>query len=220
MDKPKLSYRFLRGVVRTFTPNVQTFWEEPFCGEPSIFVCNHARAMGPIDMCAYFPLRDELRLWMNDSVLHPSLVPAYVRQDYWYKPGTWRARVLNCFVPYLAALALPAVLHSAPYVPVYHDMRVVKTFRLSIQALQQGYSVVVFPEQPAGYHEREEQLNSGFLLIARMAYQKMGRALRFYPVHIDPETRRIDVRKPLLYDPATALDEQQPAILSALKEQI
>lgn len=220
MEKPKLSYRFLRGAVRLFTPRVQTFWEEPFGGEPSVFLCNHARAMGPIDMCVYFPLRDGIRLWMNDSVLHPSLVPAYVRQDYWYKPGTWRARILNCFVPYLAALVLPAVLRNAPYIPVYHDMRVVKTFRASIDALRQGYSVVIFPEQPAGYHEREEQLNSGFLLIARMAYQKMGLALRFYPVHIDQAARRIDVRAPLCYDPTAPLSDQQPAIMSALQELI
>ena len=43
-------YRCLRAVVRAVTPRMTTTWEEPFSGNPSIFVCNHVGAFGPIDM--------------------------------------------------------------------------------------------------------------------------------------------------------------------------
>lgn len=47
-------YRCLRAVVRAVTPRMTTTWEEPFSGNPSIFVCNHVGAFGPIDMVVKF----------------------------------------------------------------------------------------------------------------------------------------------------------------------
>ena len=60
-------YRCLRAVVRAVTPRMTTTWEEPFSGNPSVFVCNHVGAFGPIDMVVKFPLRDEVRVWMLHS---------------------------------------------------------------------------------------------------------------------------------------------------------
>ena len=37
-------YRCLRAVVRAVTPRMTTSWEEPFSGNPSVFVCNHVGA--------------------------------------------------------------------------------------------------------------------------------------------------------------------------------
>ena len=57
----KRSYRFWRGLVRAACPRMRTEWAQPFTGEPSVFICNHAGALGPIAMCARFPLADQLR---------------------------------------------------------------------------------------------------------------------------------------------------------------
>ena len=79
-------YRCLRAVVRAVTPRMTTTWEEPFSGNPSVFVCNHVGAFGPIDMVVKFPLRDEVRVWCNEGIMNRKTCPAYVRQDYWWKP--------------------------------------------------------------------------------------------------------------------------------------
>ena len=47
-------FKFLRGAIRFFTKPMKTIWEVPFEGKPSIFVCNHDRAFGPIAMNAHF----------------------------------------------------------------------------------------------------------------------------------------------------------------------
>lgn len=41
------AYERLCAFVRAVTPAMTTQWEEPFRGEPSVFVCNHAGAFGP-----------------------------------------------------------------------------------------------------------------------------------------------------------------------------
>ena len=126
-------YRCLRAVVRAVTPRMTTTWEEPFSGNPSVFVCNHVGAFGPIDMVVKFPLRDEVRVWCNEGIMNRKTCPAYVRQDYWWKPGCRLEPLYNATLPYIAAAVLPPILQSAPTIPVYHDARVMTTMRQSMK---------------------------------------------------------------------------------------
>ena len=47
-----------------------------------------------------------------------------------------------------------------------------------------------------------------------------GKALKFYPVHVDRAARRITVSKPVPYDPALPLKEQEDGIIQALSKSI
>ena len=80
-------YTVLRGTCRVVMPKMRAEWAVPFDGQPSVFCPNHAGAFGPIDMCVFFPLSDHCHPWLNAAVMDPKLVPAYVRQDYWWRPG-------------------------------------------------------------------------------------------------------------------------------------
>jgi len=218
--KLKRSYRILRGLVRVCTYRMRTEWEVPFVQEPSVFVCNHAGAMGPIDFCAKFPLADQLHPWMNAQVLRARLVPAYVRQDYWWDPHSRWAPVLTRTLPYIAAAVLPPVLGTAPTIPVYHDMRVIRTIRESLRVLKEGEHLVIFPEQPSGHGTRESELNRGFLQIAPAYARATGKAMVFWPVNIDIPHRVFRVGKPLYYDPHQSLDVQADALLAAFSRGI
>lgn len=138
-------YTVLRGTCRVVMPKMRAEWAVPFDGKPSVFCPNHAGAFGPIDMCVFFPLSDHCHPWLNAAVMDPKLVPAYVRQDYWWRPGCRLEPLYNATLPYLAAAVLPPILRSVPGVPVYHDMQVIKTFRKSIEYLRQGEHLIIFP---------------------------------------------------------------------------
>ncbi len=209
-------YRVLSALIRGVTPRMKTIWEEPFDGEPCVFVGNHAGAFGPIDMCVKFPLRDQNFIWMNASVLHPKEVPAYVRQDYWWKPGCKLEPLYNATLPYMAAAVLPPILRLAPTVPVYHDMRVMTTMRQSIRHLKEGHNLVIFPEQPSGYQSHHDWINTGFLQVAPMYYKATGKVLKFYPVHLDYRKHVFKVAKPIAFDPERTLEEQTPALVEVL----
>ena len=212
----KKSYVFLRGVVRLFSRKMTTEWTQPFNGEPSVFCPNHAGAFGPIDMCAYFPLCDSCHPWFNAAVAERKEVPAYVRQDYWWEPGCRLEPLYNATLPYLAAAILPPILHTVPGVPVYHDARGIRTFRKSLEYLKQGEHLIIFPQQPDGYQSHRMTLNKGFLQLAPMAYRTLGLALQFYPVHIDYKHRKFIVGKPVRFDPARKLSEQENELLEGI----
>lgn len=213
-------YTFLCGTARAVLPDMTTTWAVPFDGEPSVFCPNHAGAFGPIAMCAFFSLRDDSRPWFNAAVMDPKQVPAYVRQDYWWKPGCRLEPLYNATLPYLAAAILPPILRSVPGVPVYHDMQVIKTFRKSVEFLRQGKHLVIFPQQPSGHGMHHEELNKGFLQIAPMAYRTLGMTLNFYPVHIDQKKHEIAVGEPVRYDPEVKLPQQERRLLDGIAKGI
>ena len=212
----KKSFLALRWFLRCVTPKMKTVWEVPYDGEPCVFCPNHAGALGPIDMMVHFDLRDTARPWFNAAVADPKQVPAYVRQDYWWEPGCKLEPLYNATLPYLAVLVLPLVLHTVTGVPVYHDMQVLKTFRKSIEFLQAGDQLTIFPQQPSGYKSHHFEINKGFLQIAPMAHRTLGIALKFYPVYIDHQNHTIYVKKPVQFDPSRKLAEQEAEILDVL----
>lgn len=210
-------YDVLRGFIRAVTPKMTVEWTVPFDGEPAVFCPNHAGAFGPIDMCAHFPLSDTCHPWLNAGVTEPKLVPAYVRQDFWWKPGCFFEPLLNMTLPYMAAGVLPPVLRSVPGVPVHHDMQVIKTFRKSIEYLKKREHLIIFAQQPSGFQSHELELNRGFLQICPMVYKMLGIALTFYPVHIDYKQRRFIVGTPVKYDPKRELKAQEDEIIEAIR---
>ena len=214
MMEMKRSYRILRGVAKVFTPKMETTWAEPFDGTPSVFCPNHAGAMGPVDMCVHFELKDQSHPWFNAAVADLRQMPAYVRQDYWWKPGCKMEWLYNATLPYLGAAVLPPIMRTVPGVPVYHDMQVIKTFRKSIEFLKKGEHLIIFPQQPSGYGSHYMELNQGFLQIAPMAWRTLGLKLKFYPVHISKRT--IAVGKPVQFEPEVPLKDQQQRLIDGI----
>lgn len=209
-------YQGLVAICRAFSPKFTHLWAEPFVDEPCIFVCNHAGAYGPIDMCAHFSMRQNCYYWLNADMMDPETVPAYVRQDYWWKPGCFGEPILNYTLPYLAAALLPPILRSAPGVPVYHDMRVMSTMRLSLRLLKEGRYLTIFPEQPSGFQSHHDWINTGWLQIAVMYYRATGKALRFWPVHLDHRRHEFRIAPSILFDTERSLEEQQDELVQAL----
>lgn len=195
------AYRFLRGAVQLFTKKISTTWKTPFKGGPSIFVCNHDRAYGPIAMCAHFELYREIRPWINSPVLSAKELPAYVRQDYWWKPDKWYSKILDYTLPYLIALIIPPINRGSACIPVYHDSRVIKTMRASVDALKNGKHIILFPESPSGYCRYEDEIVSGFVSLSRIFYRRTKQAVRFYPTFVDWKGKNISVAEPIIYNP-------------------
>ena len=197
-------------------PKMTTEWEEPFIYEPCVFVCNHVGMMGPLRMVVSFPLCEKVQAWCNEGIMNRKTCPAYVRQDYWWEPGCALEPLYNATLPYIAAAIVPPVLKSSPTIPVYHDARVMTTLRLSMRALKEGQHLVIFPEQPSGFGEHHQWINTGWLNICTMYHRMTGKALRLYPVHIDTAANVFRVAKPICFDPSRTVEEQQSEMVKVL----
>ncbi len=209
-------FKVLQWGFRKGLPQMTAVWETPFIPEPCVFVCNHVGAMGPIHMVSTFPFSDEVGAWCNEGIMNRKTCPAYVRQDYWWEPGCKLEPLYNATLPYIAAAILPPVLKSAPTIPVYHDARVMTTMRQSMRTLKEGKYLVIFPEQPSGYGEHHDWINTGWLNVCTMFHRATGKALRLYPVHIDTEKHEFRIAAPIQYDPARSIEDQQDEMVRVL----
>ena len=216
----KRFYKFSIGAIRLFSHRMKTEWEVPFEEGPCVFVVNNVGFMGPIEMCVKFSERAKCHPWINEELADAKQVPAYARKDFWWKPQSFFAPVLNVTVPYLAAAFVPPLVKGSPYVPVYHDQRIMLTLRQSIRVLQKDDALVVFPEQPNARLSNHEWLSTGWLRLGEMWYRNCGRALKMYPVHIDREKHIFKVAAPVWYDPSRRFRDQEKELVSALMKGI
>ena len=172
----RIFYRIAVPLVRLFIPKLKTEWEIPFDGNPAVFVCNHERAIGPLEMAACFPLRESSHIWIYAAPLSRETTPAYVRQDHWWNENGRLAPLWNRIIPPVVALILPFILRSVPHVPVYHDGRAVTTMKESLRLLQSGKNLVIFPEIPTAFGEHcTDRINEGWLMLLSMYEKRAGR---------------------------------------------
>ena len=216
----KRMFRLTGGLIRAFSHRMKTEWKVPFEKGPCVFVVNNVGFMGPVEMITKFAERERCHPWINDELLEAKKIPAYARKDCWWRPGSFAEPVLNATVPYIAAALIPPLLKNVPYIPVYHDQRIMLTLRQSIRALQKDEAVVIFPEMPNARLSHHEWISTGWMRLGEMWYRSCGRALKMYPVHIDREKHIFRVAAPVWYDPARTFAEQEKELSRALAKGI
>ena len=134
-EKKPLFYRLIVRTVRRVTPKYQLFGTENLPPEPCVIVGNHAQAYGPIAAELYMSRAHAI--WCVGEMMNRKEVPAYAFQDFWsMKPKAlhWFYRLASHLIAPLASF----VLSNAHTIPVWHDSRVMTTFRKSIELLNAG----------------------------------------------------------------------------------
>lgn len=207
-------HAFLSGAFHAAPPRgVKTVWEEPFAGAPSVFVANHAGSAGPIFMAAKFEERKNCYFWIISTMFDRKAVPDYIRKDGWWKPGGRLEPVLSRVVTAAVSLIIPPVFNHVKAIPVFHDNRIINTFRQSVRVMKSGSNIVIFPEIPVGPSIYKENISDGWLHIGELWSRITGECLRIYPAYADTKRRMIRIARPALYEPKRDFDEQKKEII-------
>lgn len=218
--KKKISYFLYRIVlllVRIVFPRMQVAGAENLPDEPCIIAANHCHMYGPIACEIYFP--GNRYTWCAGEMMHLKEVPAYAYRDFWSnKPGwiRWFYKIGSYVIAPLSVL----VFGNAKTIPVYHDARIMTTFRLTLEKLQQGAHAVIFPECYEEYNHIVHRFQDGFVNIARMYYHKTGKALCFVPMYIAPLMRRMILGAPVRFNPDAPIDQERSRICACLMDEI
>jgi len=105
-------------------------------------------------------------------------------------------------------------------VPVYHDVRLRSTYRISMELLEQGGSLIIFPERDEHFNNIVYAFQDRFIDLARFYYKKTGKSLPFVPMYIAPTLRRVLYGKPIRFDPAAPIESERARICRYLQEEI
>lgn len=216
-EKTSLLYRFIKGLVQLFYPKMEVVGTENLPDEPVIVAGNHTQMNGPIACDLYFPGKHYI--WCAGQMMHLKEVPEYAFQDFWSrKPGwcRWFYKLLSHLIAPLSVF----VFNNGPSIPVYRDARLMTTFKMSIDKLQGGANMIIFPEHDEPYNNIIYDFQDKFIDLARLYHKRTGKELSFVPLYIAPALKKMYIGKPIRFCAETPIKEERRRICDYLMTEI
>lgn len=208
-----LIYHVLKWLAWVCYPHMKLTGRENLPDEPCIVVGNHAKTNGPVSCELYFPV--EHYTWCNGEMMHLKEVPNYTYRDFWsHKPKyiRWLYRLAS----YLIAPFSVCVFNNANCIGVYRDLRIMGTFKETVQKLEEGSSIVIFPEHDVPHNEIICEFQDRFIDVARMYHKKTGKELRFVPLYVAPRLHMLCFGQPVRFDASAPLEKERRRICEAM----
>lgn len=219
MNEKKISpvYRVIKWLVWLFYPKTEVVGEENLPQEEAVIVGNHTQMNGPIACELYFPGKHYT--WCAGQMMHLKEVPAYAYQDFWSrkpKGVRWFYKLLS----YLIAPLSVCIFNNADTIGVYHDARILSTFKTTVGRLQEGARVIIFPEHDVPHNNIVCEFQDKFIDVAKLYYKRTKKELAFVPVYIAPTLRKMYLGKPIRFCAANPIEEERRRICEYLMKEI
>ena len=190
-------FRFMKHLMlgRYKKPNFVYLGEE--IGESGIILSNHEGTDAPMSLEIY--LDRPIRMW-GAHEMNSGLIKLYKYQTrvYYHEKKHWNLHLARLFC--LIASPLTNLFYKGlNLISTYRDTRFRKTLRESVDALKEGYNIVIFPEDSAkGYLEVLEGFFAGFVMLAETC-KKQGMDLPIYVTYFRKKDLTYIIDKPVLY---------------------
>lgn len=212
-------YRFIRFMVWVFFPKYTLEGTENLPEEPAVLIGNHSKANGPVALQLYNPR--ESYTWCISQMMHCKEVPAYAFEDFWSgkpKYTLWMYKLLSYLIAPLASF----IMTNANTIGVYRDKRILRTFLESVECMQEGADVVIFPECYTEHNNIVHEFQRGFVELARLNYKKTKKSTPFVPMYVCPSLKKLVFGKPVYYnteaDPKEEADRICNELMAAISE--
>ena len=189
-----------------------------------VLVCNHGELYGPIVTNLYVPI--SFRPWCISDMMEKDVVVRYVYENTIVRQK-WLPDALKLPLTRLLSPLFLWVFHSLEAIPVYRNnpRSLMRTFRLTVEAMQAGDNILVFPERgesdtpgQKGYAtEGVGDLYTGFAMIAPAFYAKTHKRAVFLPLYASKHLRTITFGHGICYNPDAPATEEKLRIVHELQ---
>ena len=215
--KTPVLYRIIYHTVKLLSPKYELIGTENIPDGACVIVGNHCQMYGPIAAELYTP--GSHYTWCVAEMMDKKKVPAYAFADFWSgKPASvrWFFRILSRLIGPLAEL----IFTSAHTIPVYHDVRVMRTFRETARLLADGSRIVIFPECKTRYNNILYDFQDRFVDAARLYRKNTGQELNFVPMYLAPRLKKMVFGRPIRFCAGNSAAKERERISRELKEAI
>ena len=210
-------YRLIYRLVWLFSPKYRIEGAEHLPEGPCVIAGNHCQMYGPIAGEMYTPGKHAV--WCVGEMVHREEVADYAYRDFWSR----KPRAVRPFFRLMSHLIVPLavlIFNNAHTIPVYHDSRVLTTFRVTVEQLRAGSRIVIFPECYTEHNNVVHDFQDKFVDVARLYYRKTGEKLAFVPMYLAPRLKTIYYGKPIFFQPDAPLAEERRRICDELMDAI
>jgi len=222
--KEKLVTKIVIGILRPFNRHrmVNLDHIRQDSENPLVFLGNHAEIYGPIASALCFPV--PVRFWVISHMMGRSRdVRAYLYENTFSKKTFLPVFVRRLLARLMGWLSVN-VMCGLNAIPVYRDspMKLRMTLRKSVEALENGDNLMIFPEHPDGKYVKGSvsELSPGFLMLAEAWWKRSGKKLRIMPVFANREKRTFTFGDEITYEPENGYAAEQERILQEARNQL
>ena len=216
--------RFIMAVLRPFYRHsiIDADHIETDETNPLVFLGNHAEIYGPIACALFFPV--PVRFWTISMMMgRRQDVRDYLYENTFSKKTFLPVFVRKGLARFLGWLSVN-VMSQLEAIPVYRDspIKLRETIRASIDALESGDNLMIFPENPEGKYQKSGigEISPGFLMLAEAYWKKKKKKLRMLPVYANRENRTLSFGSTITYEPENGFAREQVRIVAETTEQI
>lgn len=197
-NRKSISFKIASLLVRVIShkPKVK-YLGQGFVDEPFMFLVNHASRKAPTKIELFFP-RD-FRMWGTHELtegfkeIHKYLTTTYFHQKKHY-PKFW-AKIVGT----LASPFFYSFYRGMRIIPTYRDFRFMNTIKMSVDYINQGKPIVIYPEDSSeGYKTKIEKFFNGYLSLLDFAFKK-GIDLNIYVSYFQNENNTFYIDEPIKY---------------------
>ena len=181
-------------IMRMFyhKPNIELLNE---ISQPCIFVSNHDAKRGPVMAELYLPVRTA-KWGAYQMLCDYNTRRIYLRDVFYIKKQNF-GRVIASLKAFFEAFFSLFIYRGMNFLPTYPDTRIAGTIRQSVDLLEQGMSILIFPEDSeGGYKEEIGKFFPGFVLLAESYYRKTGKDIPVYPIYYHSGNKRMVIGNP------------------------
>ena len=216
MEEPVLC-GIIRKAVDFCYPKMELVGIQNLPEEACIIVGNHSQIHGPI--ITEERLCFDHYTWCAWQMMDKHEVADYAFEDFWRDKPKY---ILWLYWLLSRVIRIPAVyiMTHARTIPVYHDSRCLTTFRRSLEKLQEGFHLVIFPECREEYNNILYEFQDKFIDLAWMYYKRTEKKLNFVPMYLAPKLKKIFFGQPIVINPEAPRREERARIKQALMDSI
>ena len=117
-----------------------------------------------------------------------------------YRQKLGYGRFRSWFLSIITGWATGTLYKTAGTIPVYYDARLKDTFKYSLECLEKGVSVMIFPENSNdGYKDIITDFYSGYLALTKLHYKRHGEDLPMHILRYEKNPSKIVIGKAFYY---------------------
>ena len=209
--------RYVVNICLVNADHIQTDDENPL-----VFLCNHGEYYGPMACKIYIPV--PIRAWVVSSMMNDKKAVTKYIYDNTTSRQEGMPEIEKRLLARMAAWLSVNVMGQLEAIPVYRDspQKLRETFRITMEAMEAGDNLLIFPENPENKYPSEGigELSPGFVMLADIYWKRKKKRLRMLPMYADKKTRTITFGEIFEFNPENNLKDETERVIEETTRQI
>ncbi|MBO7214256.1 MAG: 1-acyl-sn-glycerol-3-phosphate acyltransferase [Clostridia bacterium] len=188
-------YKFIIRCVHRHKPKIINLAGE--LTKESIVVANHSAMSGPPVLELYYP-HTTCKWGAHEMFGNHKSRTDYLRDVLYIQKKHMKPGFITSAKAWIIGWLNPIAYKGMRNLPTYTDGRLGKTIKTSIKAIDQGYPVMIFPENSnEGYFDVLTEFFPGFVMLAQRYFVEKGKDIPVYPTYISVSKHILVIGEPI-----------------------